>query len=160
MQVKKTIISSHQALEKSRKYCAYSERSHFDVRCKLKQWSINETEIEFIISTLIEEGFLNESRYAQQFVQGKIRINHWGKNKIKHALRTHHISGPSIKGAFDKIDMNEYIEIMIKEGIKKAKATKGNESEKQYKTIHFLVSKGFEAELIKDFLDNIFKPQE
>lgn len=160
MQEKKAIITTFQALEKLRKYCAYSERSHFDVRSKLKQWNIDEIASESIISSLIEERFLNEERYAEAYVQGKIRINHWGKNKIKQGLRQHKISEPCIKRAFAKIDFDEYIEILIKEGLKKLKLSKGNNLQKQQKTIQFLISKGFEFDLIKEQSDHIFKSKE
>ena len=160
MQEKKVIITTFQALEKLRKYCAYSERSHFDVRSKLKQWNIDETASESIISSLIEERFLNEERYTEAYVHGKIRINHWGKNKIKQGLRQHKISEPCIKRAFAKIDFDEYIEVLIKEGHKKLNLSKGTNSEKQQKTIQFLISKGFEFDLIKEQSDHIFKSKE
>lgn len=159
MPVHAAIVTTFEALEKLKKYCAYCERSQFDVRLKLNSWKIAEDAAESIISTLIEENFLNEERYAMAFAQGKLRINHWGKIKIKQALRQHHISEPCIKRAFANINPDEYLEILIKEGIKKHDQTKGAESIRKQKTIQFLIGKGFESELVWDQADIIFNKQ-
>ncbi len=151
------LISTFEALEKLRKYCAYCERSQFDVRLKLTNWNIDEVSCESIISTLIEENFVNEERYAKAFTQGKIRINHWGKIKIKQSLRQHKISEPCIKMAFASIDYDEYLQVLIKEGAKKVNQLKGSEILVKHKTIQYLIGKGFESEMIWENIDQIIK---
>lgn len=159
MPVNTPIVTTFEALEKLKKYCAYCERSQFDVRSKLYSWKINTDASESIICTLIEENFLNEERYAMAFAQGKLRINHWGRIKIKQALRQHHISEPCIKRAFANLDPDEYLEILRKEGIKKREQTKGTDNIRKQKTIQFLIGKGFESELVWEQVDLIFNKQ-
>ena len=64
------------------KYCIYQERSHKEVIDKLKKINIIPEAIDQIVSSLIQENFLNESRFAKSFSRGKFRIKNWGKKRI------------------------------------------------------------------------------
>ena len=75
-------LGPEQALQKIRQYCAYQERSHADTKDKLYGMGLFKTDVERILSVLIEENYLNEERYAQQFVGGHFRQKKWGKVKI------------------------------------------------------------------------------
>ncbi|MDX5479041.1 MAG: RecX family transcriptional regulator, partial [Cyclobacteriaceae bacterium] len=48
-------------------YCAYQERCQEEVRNKLTEKGIYGTQAEDLIALMIEEGFLNEERFAQAF---------------------------------------------------------------------------------------------
>ena len=62
-------------LEKMKKFCAYQERCHAEVRNKLLKLKIYGDDLEEIIAELIIEGFLSEDRYARAYVRGKFRMN-------------------------------------------------------------------------------------
>jgi len=65
-------------LEKLRRYCAYQDRCHQEVRQKLLSLKMYGDDLEEIITELINEDFLNEERYAQSFARGKFRMKKWG----------------------------------------------------------------------------------
>lgn len=157
MPVNRTIVTTFQALEKLQKYCVYSDRSQFDARKKLKEWQIEETPAESIIATLIEDGFLNDERYAISFASGKLRINHWGKVKIKFALRQHQISERCINNALRALDLDEYAQIAEKIARQKYTQTSGTATVRKFKTIQFLFGRGFEAELSNEIVNLIIK---
>jgi regulatory protein len=152
--VKSKIITTFEALEKARNYCAYSERSQYDVRVKLQEWSIDQVSSESIISTLVEENFLNEERFAKAFAHGKLRINHWGRVKIKMALRQHQVSDRCIKNALNELDEDEYQQIIIKEAKKKIDLLTGSKAILHKKTVTFLIGKGFESDLCYQIVIN------
>lgn len=155
MPVNRTIVTTFQALEKLKKYCAYSDRSQHDVRLKLRSWQIDELSAESIIATLIEERFLSDERYANNFASGKLRINHWGKVKIKYALRQHQISERCIDNALKLIDMEEYFQIAQKTARQKFSEASGTPAERRLKTLQFLFGRGFESELGNEVLNSI-----
>lgn len=97
-----------QALEKLRKFCAYQERCHQDVLTKLFDLSIYGDDQDQIISQLITENFLNETRFAQAFAGGKYRIKKWSKYKILNELKRRKISAYNIKKGMAEIDEDEY----------------------------------------------------
>ena len=72
----KTALNRAMALCASREYCSA------DIRSKLESWGICTTEAEKIISGLIREMFLDDSRYAHAFVRDKFKYNKWGRMKI------------------------------------------------------------------------------
>ena len=76
-----------QSLPKIKQYCAYQERCHKEVREKLYSFGLNKEEVNEIISTLINENYLNEERFAIQFAGGKFRMKQWGRIKIKMGLK-------------------------------------------------------------------------
>ena len=59
--------SPEKALQKLKHYCGYQERSHAEVRQKLYTLGLYKAEVEELISRLIEEGYLNEERFARMF---------------------------------------------------------------------------------------------
>ena len=94
----------YRILEKARKYCAFQERCHQELREKLYSWLLPEKSVEQIISELISEGFLNEERFAKAFSRGKFRIKRWGKNKITNELKRRNISEYSIRKGLKEIE--------------------------------------------------------
>ena len=60
-------LTKEQALEKIRHYCAYQERSHYEVRQKLFGFGLYTVDVEALIASLIEQDFLNEERFAMLY---------------------------------------------------------------------------------------------
>ena len=54
--------------------------------------NLSKNEIEKIIVYLIENNYLNESRFAKVFAGGKFRIKNWGKIRIIRELKYRKIS--------------------------------------------------------------------
>ena len=63
----KKTISPEQAHVKIRHYCAFQERAHQEVKMKLSTYGLSWSDANQIISKLIEDGFLNEERFAKAF---------------------------------------------------------------------------------------------
>lgn len=137
-------------LEKIRKYCAYSERCHSEVRSKLIELSIYGTELDAAIAQLIEEGFLNEERFAKSYCRGKFKNNQWGRNKIKQALKMKAVSEYCIKKGMAEINDDEYLEVLERLLEKKQEALRGERNIwiKKKKIASFLIQKGYESELV------------
>ena len=71
-------LSKEQAWQKIKHYCAYQERSHYEAKQKLYSFGLYSNEVEDLLSRLIEEDYLNEERFAEQFAGGKFRMKQWG----------------------------------------------------------------------------------
>lgn len=140
-----------EATEKIKHFCVYQERCHKEVKQKLQSFGLSDEELNVIIVELIEENFLNEERYAIQFVSGKFKIKHWGRNKIKYELKSKQISPINITKALVDIDEDDYITQIEKEFnsyLNKLKS--GSQLQKKYKTQNHLLRKGFELNYIID----------
>ena len=142
-------IDAKTAKSKAEAYCAYQERSQYEVRGKLISLGMRDQELEQIILHLIENNFLNEERFAKAYAQGKLRIKSWGRNKIKQGLMFKQVSVPLIKKALQHLDGDEYL-LKLKEVIeRKEKLVKEKVPyQRIYKLTNYAMSRGFEQDLI------------
>lgn len=156
---KKRVLTPEQAYVKIRHYCAYQERTHQEVKVKLFGYGIKWADASEIISKLIEEGFLNEERFARAFAGGKFRTKDWGRKKIEVELKKKQISSYCIQKALkEEIGMQEYEKKLLKLAQKKWKSLTEKEIigyEKQAKTRHYLLLKGYENDIITRIFKNL-----
>ncbi len=146
-----------QALPKAKHYCAYQERSHSEVKNKLYGMGLSTKEINEIISTLIQDNYLNEERFAILFAGGHFRTKKWGKIKITYALKQKQVSPYCIKKALAQIKEQDYLITLQKLFDDKLITLKSEKNifVKKRKLYDFLYQKGFEGNLINDFLKGL-----
>ena len=147
------VYTTTQAFVKIASFCAYQERTQQEVRSKLYEYGIKTDEVEVIIVKLIEENFLNEERFAKAFAGGKFRVKKWGRNKIIRELEMRGLSAYCIKSGLKVIENDDYLATIhgiIKK--KECEITAKNDYQKKYKIAVYLISRGFESELVWDIL--------
>ena len=147
--MQKKYLTKEQALQKLKHYCGYQERSHSEVLQKLWELGVRKAEHDEIISSLIEEDYLNEERFAKQFVGGKFRMKDWGRKKIYYALKEKKVSDQVIKIAMKEIDDKIYKETLYELAEKKYASLESEQYlVRKKKTMDYLVQKGYESELV------------
>ncbi len=146
---KPKVYTQKQALIKAESYCAYQERCQQEVRDKLYSWGLHEIQVENVIADLIASNFINEERFAKAYAGGKFRIKKWGRVKISIELKRRKISAYCIKKGLAEIEEEEYIKTLQKVAEVKIKAMKERDSKKKkYKVMNYLLSRGFENDLV------------
>lgn len=143
-------FTPEQSIPKIKQYCGYQERCHAEVKDKLYSFGLHRKDVDEIIAGLIGENYLNEERFAIQYAGGKFRIKHWGKNKIKQALKVKQVSEYCIKKALKEIDYSDYLKTFVKLAEQKMNTLKSEKNifVKKRKLQDHLLQKGFESELI------------
>lgn len=146
-----------QALPKLKQYCAYQERCHSEVKEKLYDYGVYGDDADSIISTLIEEDYLNEERFAMAFAGGKFRMKQWGKIKIRYELKQKQVSAYCIKKALQSIQVEEYESTLQKLAEQKIKTLKSEKNIfiKKRKLQDFLLQRGFENEYVREEVKKI-----
>ena len=148
-------MTQNEALEKMKKYCAYQERCQSEVRQKLYDFELHNNDIENILCSLIEQNFINEERFAKNFVRGKFRQKKWGKIKIKQHLKQKQISDYCIKTGLEEIDTEDYLTTLDLIISKKGKLiSEENNFIKKQKIAKYAINKGFENDLVWDHLSD------
>ena len=143
-------LTKEQALQKLKHYCAYQERCHSEVKEKLFNLGVWKKEHDEIISTLIEENYLNEERFAIAYAGGKWRVKHWGRGKIKYELKQKQVSEYCIKKALQQISQEEYLAVLKKLADEKYASLKAEQYlVRKKKTMDYLLNKGFEMDLVR-----------
>ena len=142
--------TKEQAHQKLKQYCAYQERSHFEAKEKLYSFGLHKTDVETILSKLIEEDYLNEERYAKLFAGGHFRTKKWGRIKINAALQQKRVSSYNIQKGLALIEESEYRKCLLQLASTKWKSLKTDQwLNRMAKTTNYLLQKGYEANLIQ-----------
>ena len=150
MRARKSITASD-AKKKIEHYCAYQERCHKEVIKKLKELGLINKAIDVIVADLIQNNYLNETRFAQSFTRGKFNIKKWGKIKILRELKKREISEYNIKIGMKEILDSDY-EITFGKLFEKKTAELSHLSinDQKRKIFNFFLHKGWENEKIFD----------
>jgi len=157
--MQKKFLTKEEALQKLRHYCGYQERSHSEVQQKLWDLGVRRAEHDEIISSLIEDDYLNEERFAQQFAGGKFRMKDWGRKKIYYALKEKKVSEYNIKKAMKEIDEDVYLKTLNSLAEKKYTSLKGEQYlVRKKKTMDYLMQKGFEPDLVTKAVNRLAGP--
>ena len=154
--IRRQTLTKEQALQKARHYCAYQERAHSEAREKLYSFGLWKNDVEEALSLLIEENYLNEERYAEQFAGGRFRMKHWGRVKIRYELKQKQVGEYCIKKALAAIDEEDYIKTLTRLAADKWEALKDeNAFVRRGKIQEYLLQKGYETGLIGPILKEI-----
>ncbi len=150
-------MSYDRALEKAMWYCSFQERSKLDLEQRFFAWQVAKSDWDKIIAYLVDENYLNETRFVEAYVRGKFLIKKWGKNKIVSGLIQKNISGKRINDAINlEINEEKYLKTMKELIDKKSQIlNESDEFKKRDKLYRYLISKGYESELVVNELNAI-----
>lgn len=146
-------------LEKLARYCTYQERCEAEVRQKLYDLKANPTQIDNIINRLSSERFINEERYAKVIAGSKFRIKKWGKFKIIQFLKGKKIADKHIYKALNEEILPDAYFITLEHLAAKKHLSLGQKKDNltKQKLVRFLLSKGYENDLIWDVINPLFE---
>ena len=169
----KKILSAMQRVCAAREYCVA------DILKKLQRYKLDGNDSAKIITSLKEDRFIDELRYAEAFVKDKSRLSGWGRIKILWALKSKQIDKEIIEKAISilsKDDTREQLRKILEGKLKTLPLYSGFESdsyveseeissserwklrEKQKaKLIRFGLSRGFEYDMVLSVADEILR---
>jgi regulatory protein len=135
-------------------YCAYQERSLQDVEGKLKAWQVPDELHSQLLALLEQEGYLNQERFAHTYTRGKVYLKKWGKAKVKMYLRQKGVDEATIQESLAQVGEAEYLENAKKLALAKRHSLKDKDAPlvTKQKIYRYLVSKGFEGEVVQKAL--------
>lgn len=138
-------------LTKLERFCAFQERCEADVRKKLFAMPISVAQRDEIVHRLKENDFLNEERYTETFIRGKMHENQWGKIKIMQALLAKGVDGKLVNEKLSQIDETEYTQQLIS-SIEKWKRMNSADQNNRSKLIKAMLTKGYAMNEILNLL--------
>lgn len=105
-----------QALASLMRLCARAEKSEGDARRLMRGWGLNDGDAERVLARLVNDRFIDDSRYAGAFVREKMRLSGWGEYKIRAALQRKGVARETIEealGAADRTGMAERLRTQL-----------------------------------------------
>lgn len=132
-------------------------RSVSETRERLRLKEIPEEMIEDVIARLIRYGFLDDQRYAKEFVRSKMRGG-YGLLRIRRELKARGVDGSSILAALEDEDNDLSEEVVFQDVLEKRIRSKGEpEDLNKLKSLSdFLLRRGFPQEMVRKNLGPYF----
>ena len=142
-----TVEEAKRSIER---YCIFQERCHKEVTQKLRDMGMIPLAIDEILGNLVQQNFLNETRFAKAYTRGKFRQKKWGKNRILRELKMRNISAYNLKLALKEIDEKEYLNTFHTLAEKRLHqlTTETNLQKKKNKFADYMLYRGWESHLI------------
>lgn len=134
--------------------CARREYCCADIAEKLRKKGATQEQTAVLIDRLIEEGYIDEGRYARAFVHDKILYNGWGRVKVAQHLRAKGVCPAYIQEAMPCITEEQYAEAFQKVLRSKQRSVKGEtDYEVRQKLARSLIARGFEPSYVFENID-------
>ncbi|MEN9699730.1 MAG: hypothetical protein RLZZ301_928 [Bacteroidota bacterium] len=140
---------SAQLLQKAEAFCAYQERCSAEVIEKLIRLGAQEDDISCLLESLKAQNFLNDSRFIEAYISGKLRIKKWGVQKIKAGLIAKRIERSLIEAPLKELPYQEEYQLILKELAQRKWHELSREKDdwtRQQKLYRFLQARGFRYE--------------
>lgn len=150
------LSGKNDVLLKLQRYCAYQDRCTWEIEKKLADLEAPEEWWEELVDRLRAEAFLDDLRFTESFVSGKMNQKKWGRIKIIQALKTKHIPSELIHEVFEGLDDEiESKNLSILAEKKYNALAEPDPFKKKAKVFRFLQQKGYSSEQITRCLNNL-----
>ena len=142
-------------LARLQRQCVSREYCEKDIRAKaLKAAEGDQDAAEELVESLLQDGFVDNLRYATAFAREKSAISGWGPVKISYALTAKGISREDISRALEETDAGASAKRM--EGVLAAKwRTLEGDPQGRLKLLRFGLSRGYTYDEIKDTVEKL-----
>ena len=139
------------ALKKILHYCDYQDRCKKEIFTKLDSFELYESDKNFIVEFLQDEGYINDERYCRSYVKSKLNLKKWGVNKIKLSLLTKGVDREIVDNVISEIDQDSYKEELVNL-LKNKKINESDPYKRKAKLVRYAVGKGYSYSLVMEVL--------
>lgn len=151
-------ISKSEALRKAAYLCSASEHCASQIYEKLQAWGVSGEDANDILNRLMEEGFIDNTRFSRAYCHDKFLYSRWGKVKITQMLCRLRLSNEEITEGLSTIPEEDYLEGLDDALRAKDRTLKDtNMYQRKGKLVRHLLSRGFEMGLVIDAVDGYLK---
>lgn len=150
------------ALDLGYAYLNRRERTVSEVRAQLERKGISPAPVDAAVQTFLEQGFLDDERFARLFVSDKRELEQWGSERIRRGLLARGIdrelaqraleSGATSKPDGTQSDEPTELERAL-ELLRRRFPAPPQERRERDRALGVLLRKGYESELALDALN-------
>lgn len=129
-----------------------------ELQLKLLQKRFNKKLIAEVIQNLSDNNIINDEAFAKIFVDEKSRTKHWGRSKLKGELIKRGISNDLIERVLqsEMHDDSEHLKKLVEKKANILRKRNYTDQQLKQKLFSYLMSKGFEIDLIKKCVEILF----
>jgi regulatory protein len=139
------------ALELAYAYLNRRDRTEVEVRRRLEQRAVDGSAIEEAIATLLEQGYLDDSRFARLLAQDKRTLEQWGSDRIRRTLLERGIDRELAEEALSAESGGGELERAL-ELLRRRFSPPPRDRRERDRALGMLLRKGYDSELALDAL--------
>lgn len=143
-------------LGRARAYCAAAEQCVSAVEQKLRSWGADEASTEAVAARLVEEGYLDDRRYARAYCESKMLRSGWGRMKVLYQLRLKRLPREAVEAGMAAVDDEAYFAVLEETALKKRATLRDSDpAVRRRKLAAFLAQRGYSMDEINQILTKI-----
>jgi regulatory protein len=137
------------ALDLAYRFLGHRDRTVAEVRDRLTAEGVEPGVVDDAIAELRHQGYLDDARYAQRFVEDRRTIDAWGAERIERRLLAVGVDPALIETALDDRDTGEELEAALAVLRRRFPQAPADDRARD-RALGLLVRKGYELELAYD----------
>jgi regulatory protein len=137
------------ALELAYRYLGRRDRTVAEVRARLEAEQVQAEVIDATVAELQDQGYLDDARYAQRFVEDRRTIDAWGAERIERKLLAVGIDPALIAAALGERGAAEELEAAVAVLRRRFPRAPAGDRDRD-RALGLLVRKGYDLELAYD----------
>ncbi len=137
------------ALDVSYRYLGYRDRTVLEVRRHLEGKRVEPETIEDALATLMEQGYLDDARFARQFTEDRRTLDAWGADRIERKLAQAGVAADLIAAAISTQDGADELDAALTLLQRRYRAAPETDRERD-RALGMLVRKGYALDLAYD----------
>lgn len=153
------IIKYKKALRTALSMLSRAWRTAYEIKKRLLEDGYEADTIENVMTYLGEAGYINDEQYAESYLKNRNLCSKASKKTVLEKLKQKGIDREIIEEKLEEAGFDEY-QAAHQLATKKSHGLKGDDREKKQKLYAFLYRKGFNGDVCRSVVENIFNPDE
>jgi regulatory protein len=140
-----------EAIARAYRYLNRRERTQAEVRAHLEGAGFDSRVVEQAIAALVEDGQLDDARFARLLAQDKRELEGWGGDRIRQVLLTRGVEAELIEGALAERGSGDELKRAL-ELLRRRFPTPAADRRERDRALGVLLRKGYDVDLALDAL--------
>jgi regulatory protein len=137
------------ALDLSYRFLGHRDRTVVEVRRHLEAKRVEPDTIEEAIAELGEQGYVDDARFAQRFVEDRRTLDDWGRERIERRLLAAGVPAEVTERALASWEAHDELQAAVAVLRRRFRVVPETDRDRE-RALGFLVRKGYELELAYD----------
>jgi regulatory protein len=133
------------------RYLDRRDRTVAEMEAQLRRRDVDDATAELAIAKLLEDGYLDDARFARRFAEDRRRLDGWGSERIAQRLVTLGLDRDLIEAAVARHDQHEELDAALAV-LTRRYAEPPEDARAQSRMLGVLLRKGYDVELAHDAL--------
>ena len=148
--------SGTEALQALMRLCARAEKSSGDAMRLMRTWGVPDIERQGVLTKLIEQRYIDDTRYAEAYTREKSQLAGWGARKIALHLRQKGVASDIITSTLAHLDTDDMASKLENKLLRKLRSIKAaNDYELKGKLLRYALGLGYEYDVCVSVIDKI-----